>query len=610
MKQGCSNMMKLLFIVLWGLLHYTLGQQDRPFPVVTLRNGKIRGKTIPVLNGLVNAYLGIPYAEAPTRDRRFKPPVPKTPWKGTYNARDFGNACMQIDDDTYPGFRGSDMWNANVPKSEDCLYLNVWVPSSAPKEATVMVWIYGGGFYSGVASLREYAGETLAYTGRVIVVSMNYRVGALGFLALDIDDAPGNMGLLDQNLALRWVQENIGQFGGNPDSVTIFGESAGAASVGYHLLSPLSRHLFKRGIMQSASPNAEWASQSYETSKRRGGLLADAVGCPSDRGSQVMVDCLKKIPADEIIYKEWVEVGMFLFPFHPVVDGYFVPEHPNELLRKQAFKKTEVLIGFNKDEGSWFLVYLIPGMDKDHESLLSREQYLKGVQMCRAHRTAFGLQAVAFQHTNWKNPNDGKHNRDILDDIVGDYHLICPVIDFASSYATSGMGTYLYLFSHNLSNNNWPDWMGVMHGYEIEVTFGLPISRTQEYTPEEDALARRVVKYWTNFAKTGDPNQEPADPAHRMDTSSVATWPRYDLTSRRYLEIALNGSFPQVGPRTKSCAFWQKYLPQLERNTANITEEERQWKDDFYSWRGEFMPDWRSAFKAFVERKDREKEQC
>ncbi|XP_009458843.1 PREDICTED: cholinesterase-like, partial [Nipponia nippon] len=191
----------------------------------------------------VTAFLGIPYAEPPLGHLRFRPPRPARPWHGVLDASSHHHACYQAVDTMFPGFGGSEMWNPNREMSEDCLYLNVWVPVPRPSAAVpVLVWIYGGGFYSGAASLDVYDGRYLAAAEGVVVVSMNYRVGALGFLALPgHPEAPGNVGLLDQRLALRWVRDNVGAFGGDAGAVTLFGESAGAASVGLHLLSTPSR---------------------------------------------------------------------------------------------------------------------------------------------------------------------------------------------------------------------------------------------------------------------------------------------------------------------------------------------------------------------------------
>ncbi|CAN2390584.1 Acetylcholinesterase tetramerisation domain [Pristimantis euphronides] len=203
------------------------------------------------------AYLGIPYAEAPTGEKRFKKPEPRAPWHDIYKATTYGNSCYQTKE-FFIDFPGIDKWLVNNEMSEDCLNLNVWVPQSMSKPAHVMVYIYGGGFNAGTSSLELYDGSVaIVATENIIVVSLNYRLGALGFLAFPGNTkAPGNAAFVDQRLALQWVHENIAAFGGNPESITLFGESAGSASVGYHVISAGSHSYFRRAIMQSGTHNS------------------------------------------------------------------------------------------------------------------------------------------------------------------------------------------------------------------------------------------------------------------------------------------------------------------------------------------------------------------
>jgi acetylcholinesterase len=200
----------------------------------------------------------------------------------------------------FGNFSGALIWNPNTPAKEDCLYLNVWVPRTHPpyQHKAVMVWIFGGGYYSGSSTLKIYDGKYLAAENDVIVVSMNYRVGALGFLNLNTPEARGNAGMMDQRMALEWVQRNIGYFGGSPHNVTIFGESAGATSVGLHLLSPLSRGLFTRAILQSGAPQINWATYSVTEGRRRSKALARSLSCDPpdhDYSDGDIVDCLRKV---------------------------------------------------------------------------------------------------------------------------------------------------------------------------------------------------------------------------------------------------------------------------------------------------------------------------
>lgn len=203
--------------------------------------------------------MSIPYAKPPTGDLRYRHPRPADHWTGILNATQQPNSCVQIVDTAFGDFVGADMWNPNTEMSEDCLYVSVFVPHPRPKKSPVMLWIYGGGFYQGTSTLDVYDYKTLAAEENIILVSIQYRVANLGFLFLGTPDAPGNAGLFDQNLALRWAHDNIHYFGGDPTRITLVGESAGAVSVSMHLLSAKSHDLFQRAILESGSPTAPWA---------------------------------------------------------------------------------------------------------------------------------------------------------------------------------------------------------------------------------------------------------------------------------------------------------------------------------------------------------------
>ncbi|MBN3298322.1 ACES Acetylcholinesterase, partial [Amia calva] len=539
----------------------------------------------------------------------------------------YPKACYQYVDTSYPGFPGTEMWNPNQEMSEDCLYLNVWVPSPRGQNLTVMVWVYGGGFYSGSSSLDVYDGRYLAHSEKVLVVSMNYRVGAFGFLALHgSPEAPGNVGLLDQRLALQWVQENIHSFGGNPKLVTIFGESAGGASVGMHLLSPDSRPTFTRAIMQSGVPNCPWATVSPVEARRRATLLAKLVGCQGSNDTE-LVDCLRSRPPQELIDQEWLVLpynSLFRFSFVPVVDGVVIPDTPEAMINSGNFKDTQILLGVNQDEGSYFLLYGAPGFSKDNESLISREDFLEGVKLSVPHASDIGLEAVVLQYTDWMDENNPVKNRDAMDDIVGDHNVICPLLHFAGAYAqraaqsssssassyspssssfstsasggsggavpsgqagsTQG-GVYAYYFDHRASNLVWPEWMGVIHGYEIEFVFGLPLEGRFNYTAEEERLSRKIMRYWANFARTGT-------------VESRRRWPVFTATEQKYVELNTKTLSVHRGLRTQLCAFWNRFLPRLLNITGNIDEAERQWKVEFHRW-SSYMMHWKSQFDHY-----------
>lgn len=363
------------------------GSADRP--MVATKKGLVKGITQKIFTGkFVDAFLGIPFAQPPVGKYRFRHPQPVNPWPGELDASHMSNSCYQVNDTFFgASFVGTSIWNANTPLSEDCLHLNIWTPFGvanttipstqngfartsqrpAPGASTnpsvqrpVLVWIFGGGFYSGTSTLSLYEGGALASEEDIIVVSMNYRVSALGFLYFGRHDAPGNAGLFDQLLALQWINDNIDQFGGDPNRVTIFGESAGAVSVAFHLLSPLSRNLFSQAILQSGAATCPWGYMESREIIANGLQLASALNCPSNQSDlDAVIECLLKADPMALVSQDIGQTKSILnFPFVPVVDGSFLLESPIESLSKANFKNARILLGSNNEEGNAFLIYM------------------------------------------------------------------------------------------------------------------------------------------------------------------------------------------------------------------------------------------------------------
>ncbi|KAF5303035.1 hypothetical protein FQR65_LT08364 [Abscondita terminalis] len=529
--------------------------------LITTTKGAVRGSTIKSATGkAVDAWYGIPYAEKPIGDRRFKPPLPANSWEGIFETTSLPNACMQTIDTAFGEFSGANMWVANTPVSEDCLYLNVVVPKPRPQNATVMVWIYGGGFYSGSSALNIYDHKTLVSEENVIVVSMQYRVASLGFLYFGNADVPGNVGFLDQVMALRWVQENIAAFGGNPKDVTIFGESAGAGSVAHHLLNPLSDNLFKRGIMQSGTILAPWALQNQITAIERGLLLAKELGCPHDIETlSKTISCLKKANANEMVYAEQKIPlnGIVDFPFLPVEDGEVIVQ-PLIKLAQKHFKQKDVMVGANDDEGYYFLMYYFPHIFRNEENItITYEDFVSVIRNSRNDKTELEIEAIIYEYTNWVNLNDSEKNRNALDKVIGDQFFTCSTNDFADAYAESDNSVYVYHYMQKSDKHYWPKWSGTLHADEVAFVFGEPMVKDRGYSREEVQFSKRLMKYWSNFAKTGNPNK-PSD-------ISRCNWPAYKLNKRTYINLEANRCSTGVGGlRPKQCAFWRKFLPKLK----------------------------------------------
>jgi acetylcholinesterase len=361
-----------------------------------------------------------------------------------------------------------------------------------------------------------------------------------GFLCFDDPNAPCNAGLYDQLLGLEWVQRNVAAFGGDPDNVTLFGESAGSVSVSLHLLSPLSRDKFHRAILQSGTANMPWATISMAEGRLRSEELAVTyIGCPRTSDVAALVECLRQVDASKLVEEQWVSRGILQFPFLPVVDGTFLPESPELMLEHRSFKQCPILIGFNRNEGSWFLVYelgdrlTVENTDRSPREplevragdvkLMPRDQYLITVNLLFFYfphyrhelNSSFARDAIAFQYTDWSatTQDDSSTNIGALDAAVGDSNFVCPLSRFALAYAAAGNPVYMYYFTERYEASPWPQWMGVLHGDEILFMFGQvltekPIVTTRgnwrlTYSAGEKRLSRAMMRYWTNFGKTG-----------------------------------------------------------------------------------------------------------
>ncbi|XP_015245175.1 PREDICTED: acetylcholinesterase-like [Cyprinodon variegatus] len=552
-----------IWILLFSILTATFASQDNL--VISTTHGKVQGKLLSVPNGEVRAFLGIPYAKPPLGKLRFRAPEPVEKWEGVKEAKELPNSCYQLPDTTYPGFIGAEIWNPNTPLSEDCLYLNVWSPNfnntQSSTLAPVLVWIYGGGFVTGTSTLDLYQAHFLSKAEGVVVVSMNYRVGAFGFLSLpDSKYLRGNAGLLDQRLALKWVASNIAAFGGDPSKVTIFGESAGSASVGFHLLSPGSHSLFQRAVMQSGSPNAPWAKISQWEAWDRSLMLAKKLDCPTDHSAHLET-CLQQADPHKISVKQYEVIpqpSLLSLPFGPIVDGEFLPDEVEVMLDSSNLPKKDLMIGLNKDEGTYFLLYGMPGFSLTGQSLISRNDFLKGIPIAMADSSHAVKEAAVFHYTDWTDEDNGMKNRDSLGSLVGDQLFVCPVLDFAQRYSQGGGKTLLYFFDHMSSTNPWPDWMGVMHSYEIEFVFGMPLDASLGYTKNEVNMTKKFMKHWANFARTGNPGLD------------GAAWPEFTSESQKYITLNYNHPEQRSMMRAKECHLWNKLLPQIQKTSDDL----------------------------------------
>uniref|UniRef100_A0A3B3RKU5 Carboxylic ester hydrolase n=1 Tax=Paramormyrops kingsleyae TaxID=1676925 RepID=A0A3B3RKU5_9TELE len=447
-------------------------------PVVSIKNGTLRGRYVTAdgTEKVVQQYLGIPFARPPVGPLRLAAPQPPLAWEGVRDATQ----------------QPAIMLNMNVsesPVSEDCLYLNVYTPSdrSAEERLPVMVWIHGGGLAFGGAA--QVDGSALAAYQHVVVVVIQYRLGILGFLSTGDEYARGNWGFLDQIAALQWVQANIESFGGDSQSVTIFGESAGGISVSLLVLSPLSSGLFHKAICQSGVATVHILFTNSP-------LILAKVYCQP-----------KSYPitlAKEIILGS-------------TVDGYFLEKPIEDVFKSQKFPKVPILLGVTNHEFGWILTkaFASPdweeGMDK---------QKVKSI----LNRIFQGWLIVAEYFRDADTP---EKVRDVFTEILGDLFMVFPTITVANYHRNAGGAVYLYEFQHPpaVFKNIRPSFVKADHGDDIYFVFGAPFWNGE--TTEEKELSKKMMAYWANFARSGSPNGP-----------GLVEWPVYG-ESEEYLNLGL-----------------------------------------------------------------------
>ncbi|MDG9715485.1 carboxylesterase family protein [Streptomyces sp. DH24] len=442
-------------------------------PTATTRHGQVRGKA----GETATSYLGIPYAAPPVGQRRWKPPAPPERWSGVRDATTPGNPCMQR-------VQSSPWGNLAGPgtPSEDCLYLNVYTPAQrAAQKRPVMVWIHGGGFTVGSGTF--YDGGTLAAKGDVVVVNFNYRLGAFGYFAHPglAAESPlglsGNYGLLDQQAALRWVRENIAAFGGDPGNVTIFGESAGGGSVCQNLISPRTTGLFHRAVAQSG---CGFDLPTQESQQTNGTAWANSLGCAD-------VACLRARPAGELLTAAASPTARWV----PNVDGKVLPLQVTDALESGRFHQVPVLQGTTADEGRLTVATTY--------DLAGRQLTAAGYPV--AVRAVYGDRADAvlarYPLTDHGTPAEA------LGAVFTDSQFACLQSRTARLMAEHTR-SYQYEFAdrHAMDHLGLPIGfpLGAPHGSEIRYVFG-----GVSGTPAQNALADRMLGYWTNFARTGVP---------------------------------------------------------------------------------------------------------
>ncbi|XP_063000666.1 bile salt-activated lipase [Elgaria multicarinata webbii] len=456
----------------------------------------------------------------------------------------------------------STLTQTDIRGSEDCLYLNIWVPQAKKQVSTnlpVMVWIYGGAFLwgggQGANFLKNYLydGEEIATRGKVIVVTLNYRLGPLGFLSTGDASLPGNYGLKDQHMAIAWVKRNIRSFGGDPDNITIFGESAGATSVSLQTLSPYNKGLIRRAISQSGVGLCPWAIQKdplFWATK-----IAQHVGCPTDN-TTVLANCLRITDPKALTLAYHLDVLNLRYPlvhylaFSPVVDGDFLPDNPEKLFANAA--DIDYIAGVNNMDGHFFAGIDMPALNRPLVKITPEEVYqvaegLSVVKGPAGARAVFSLYSQVWS----TDPSQEVMKRTVVD-METDYIFLVPTQQALQLHYQNAKSakTYSYLFSEPSRMPVYPSWVGADHADDLQYVFGKPFFTPLGYKAKHRTVSKAMIAYWTNFARTGDPNQG--------ESNVPIGWVPYDPQHGYYLDINhdINYESAKQGLRTPYVDFW------------------------------------------------------
>ncbi len=493
------------------------------------------------------AWHGIPYAAAPVGELRWKAPQPAKQWDGVRDGSRWGARCMQKGE--------MELVNADPSgrMSEDCLFLNVWRPAQ-PGKFPVMVWIHGGGYAGGTGNSKMYFGDRMADAGDVVVVTINYRLNAFGFLALsalrteDPNRSTGNYGSLDQVAALKWVQRNIGNFGGDPGNVTIFGESAGGWSICTMLATPLAKGTFQKAILESGGcEEAEPMDAGY----KKGQGIAEQVGCKNDD-----LACLRKAPAKKILA---ATTGGLTAGFNLInhLDGYLLTDTPLGMIRSGNYNWVPLIAGSNHDEVKVLLL-----LEKDLKKA-QPEEYSEKMKYFDVTDAEIKKLTELYPLNAYDNkPGNGYAQ------IATDAALGCPT--YLGLAATAKYQKEIYYYRFDFDQMRLGKTIGAAHAMELPFVFNsldrAPMNLL--YGPKQKKIAKPLVPviqgYWINFAKTGDPNG-PGLPA----------WPKFNLNTQQaqVFDTQVRTESAKVADR---CAFWSEYSTSHPSFIENMGKKEKE----------------------------------
>ncbi|XP_067678793.1 acetylcholinesterase-like isoform X2 [Haliotis asinina] len=439
------------------------------------------------------------------------------------------------------------------------LHQHLRTTGGADSKMAVLVHIHGGSNEVGMGTMFD--GDVLAALGEIIVINFNYRLGPFGFLSGERPEFPGNYGLMDQTAALKWVAKNIHFFGGDPTKVTVEGHSAGGGNVGFHIVSPHSKGLFRYAILQSGSPTAYWAllrppaNAIFRTIR-----FAEKLGCYADQDMQKLKQCLKTKNWTDIIKEEYDYVpGMY--NFSPVIDQQFLHSDPETLLKDADLNGEVFMTGVTRDEGSLTAVRVNEKMD-----IKLTPWFVEAVTTIN-----IDIDLVVHEYKPWKDPDNKTANIIGLSDVVGDSTFVAPAIDVAKRLAQRTKNVYFYSFEYHSQVSMKPSWLGVPHGRDQFYLFGYPFTGhpLYVYTEEDRQVSKVLINMWSNFVKNGRPSLTTGD--NQIDFEA------FDAHNQTYMKIngiEGNGTITtDQRLRPRQVAFWNSLLPRMRNKAPEVKTE-------------------------------------
>ncbi|XP_053571924.1 thyroglobulin [Bombina bombina] len=535
----------------------------RPVTSVTIASlGPVLGKSQAILIGSslknVNQFLGIPYAAPPVGDKRFHPPQPFT-WTGTWNSTTSRASCLQPGD-------GKAQYSS---VSEDCLYLNVFVPQNIGTNAPVLLYFYNSPSDYSENGQTFIDGSHQAAIGNIIVVTASFRVGVFGFLLTGTTVPSGNWGLLDQAAALKWVQENIVHFGGDPGMISLAADRSGADASSLHLLLPEIKP-FRRAILMGGSAFSPALVISERRAQEQLNFLAKEVGCNAS-GSNDVLTCLRSIDAD-VINAAQTKLLAVRGPFQtwgPVVDNFYIRESPSRLLEQRALQKVDLLIGSSEQDGLISRAKAIKRFEESEGRGNSKTLFYQALQNSLGGEEMNPLvqdAAVWFYSLEHSTDDYAGFSRG-LENSTRDHFIACPSIRMARHWSENSKGNvYMYHMPQSVSQSS----TSLDLPEDVIYAFGLPFHSNykNQFSIEERDLSLKIMQYVANFVKTGNPNFSYT--FSRKVSRGLPAWSLYRANSngRNYMEFSISLGTKQ-GLKEKECSFWNDYIPALQK-TINL----------------------------------------